>query len=415
MKRFLPIFALFLLFVSCEPKKDATAVTGVKLDRTTLTLTQGSSERLIATVSPSTALNKKVTWSVDDPGVASVNGDGTVTGVGIGVATVKVMTVSGGHEAKCKVTVKKGTSTYISVQSVSVSPATLKLWEGETATLTVKVEPLNATNKTVTWSNSDASVASVDQSGKVTALKEGETTLKAECGTKSGSCKVTVKKRTMVDFAAVDLGLPSGLKWATCNLGADNPEVRGNFYAWGETSAKSTYSLSNYKFWTSGTTESDYKFSKYVTQSKYGNVDNLQVLQRGEKTGETVDDAARVVLGGTWRMPTKEEFEELFNEDNCNLEWTLFNDVRGIKLSGKKAGYTNKWIFLPVTGFQFSSEGLVSEAHGYYWTSTLHYYSNFMAMNLKFYPDLESLELEYVSPSSYESRWYGLVIRPVTN
>ena len=94
MKRFLPIFALFLLFVSCEPKKDATAVTGVQLDRTNLTLTQGSSERLIATVSPSTALNKKVTWSVDDPGVASVNGDGTVTGVGIGVATVKVMTRS---------------------------------------------------------------------------------------------------------------------------------------------------------------------------------------------------------------------------------------------------------------------------------------------------------------------------------
>ena len=131
----------------------------------------------------------------------------------------------------------------------------------------------------------------------------------------------------------VDLGLPSGLKWATCNVGATAPEEYGDYFAWGETETKATYDLSNYK-WCNGTYES---MTKYCTNSEYGIVDNKTTL-------ELSDDAARVNWGGSWRMPTKAEQDELRNTDNCTWEWTTQNGVNGYKVTSKKNGNS---IFLP--------------------------------------------------------------------
>ena len=106
----------------------------------------------------------------------------------------------------------------------------------------------------------------------------------------------------------VDLGLPSGALWATCNVGADAPEDYGNYYAWGETTTKSTYSWNNYKYCNG----SCVSLTKYCNNSKLGNngfADDLIIIQIG-------DDAASFNWGGDWRMPTKEEWRELFNYTN---------------------------------------------------------------------------------------------------
>ncbi|MDY4512770.1 MAG: hypothetical protein SPE10_04900, partial [Paludibacteraceae bacterium] len=108
----------------------------------------------------------------------------------------------------------------------------------------------------------------------------------------------------------VDLGL--SVKWATCNVGASKPEEYGNYYAWGETTTKSTYNWSTYK-WCNG---SKTTLTKYNTSSSYGTVDNKTVL-------ELADDAARANWGGAWRMPTDAEWTEL--RENCTWTWITKN------------------------------------------------------------------------------------------
>ena len=132
----------------------------------------------------------------------------------------------------------------------------------------------------------------------------------------------------------VDLGLPSGVKWATCNVGATNPWEYGGYYAWGETEEKDCYDWSTYK-WCKG---SDDTMTKYCTSSSYGTVDNKTIL-------EPQDDVAHVRWGGRWRMPTAEEQQELYDE--CTWERTELNGVYGYTITGPNGNS----IFLPVAGY----------------------------------------------------------------
>lgn len=133
----------------------------------------------------------------------------------------------------------------------------------------------------------------------------------------------------------VDLGL--SVKWASCNLGASRPEKYGNYYAWGETRTKWYYDWETYK-WCVRVFD---RLTKYNFDEHYGRVDNKQTL-------EAADDAARVKWGGAWRMPTVDELRELIAD--CTWEWTVLNKVNGYKVSGKKPGYTDRWIFIPCAG-----------------------------------------------------------------
>ena len=170
----------------------AVAVTGISVVPATLTLTEGESETLTATVLPSNATNKDVTWSSSSAAVATVDANGKVTAVKAGSATITATTVDGGKTATCSVTVKAGT---VAVTGVTVSPTSLTLTEGETSTLTATVSPSNASNKTVKWESSKTSVATVDANGKVTAVKEGTATITVTTndGGKKATCSVTVK------------------------------------------------------------------------------------------------------------------------------------------------------------------------------------------------------------------------------
>ena len=165
------------------------------------------------------------------------------------------------------------------------------------------------------------------------------------------------KKEEINGRRYVDLGLPSGLKWATCNVGASKPEDYGGYYAWGETEEKDDYDLSTYK-WCKG---SDYTMTKYCTTSDLGTVDNKTVLDRA-------DDVAHVKWGGTWRMPTFDEQEELLSK--CTWTWTTQNGVNGYKVTGPNGNS----IFLPASGFRHSTGVEYRGIGGSYWSSSL--YSN---------------------------------------
>ena len=211
-------------------KAKVVNVTEVTLDKTELTLTEGETETLTATVRPDNANNRKVTWSSDKTEVATVDGAGRVTAVKAGEAVVTVTTEDGGRTATCAVTVKAKT---VSVTEVTLDRAELTLTEGETETLTATVRPDNADNRKVTWSSDKTEVATVDGAGKVTAVKAGEAvvTVMTEDGGKTASCKVTVKAKvvpvTGVDVKpwSVTIGA-NGTTKLTCTVAPSNATNR---------------------------------------------------------------------------------------------------------------------------------------------------------------------------------------------
>ena len=177
-----------------EPIPPTVAVTGVTLDKTSISLLVGDSETLTATVTPADAENQKLTWSSDKPAVATVDDNGKVTAVKVGTATITVTTEDGGKTATCRVTVKAAT---VAVTGVTLNKSTLSLIEGTSETLTATITPADATDKELTWTSSDATVATVDANGKVTAVKAGEATVTVTTrdGGKTATCRVTVSDR----------------------------------------------------------------------------------------------------------------------------------------------------------------------------------------------------------------------------
>ena len=166
----------------------------------------------------------------------------------------------------------------------------------------------------------------------------------------------------------VDLGLPSGLLWATRNVGASSPEDYGDYFAWGETSPKSVYDWSTYRYCNNG---NYHQLTKYCNNSYYGYngfTDNLTILQPG-------DDAATANYGG--RTPTKEEWQELI--DNTTSQWTTINGVNGRHFTGSNG---NK-LFLPASGYRGISLNSVS-SFGTYWSSSLQTNITYYAWGLNF-------------------------------
>ena len=215
---------------------------------------------------------------------------------------------------------------------------------------------------------------------------------------------------------AVDLGL--SVLWASCNLGASSPAEYGDYYAWGETVPY--YTSQNPLTWKSGKSSgytwesyslcngSSSTLTKYNNKSAYGTVDNKTTF----KDYNYVDDAARVEWGNIWRMPTQEEFSELIN--NCTSEWTTLNGVYGRKFTSKKAGYTNRWIFLPAAGHR-SRTLLIGSSTGRYWSSSGRYWSSSLDISNPdhaFKLDFDSSSVS-MSGSYYPYRYFGYSVRPV--
>ena len=173
----------------------------------------------------------------------------------------------------------------------------------------------------------------------------------------------------------VDLGLPSGLKWATCNVGANSPEEYGDYYAWGETYTKDEYDEDNCDLWE-------------VEMENIG--------------GDPDYDVATSEWGEEWRLPTKEDFEELVEE--CEWKWMKKKGVNGMRVTGPNG----KSIFLPAAGFRYGSSLINEGDDGRYWSSTpIDGSYDDHAYYLFFYDGDESVGRIYY-------RDYGLTVRPIT-
>ena len=194
----------------------------------------------------------------------------------------------------------------------------------------------------------------------------------------------------------VDLGLPSGTIWATCNVGAENAWDYGDYFAWGETKPKDNYDWSTYKY-----ANGDYdKLTKYCNKSDFGNdgfTDNLTVLQ-------PEDDAATANWGNNWRMPTQAEFQELY--DNCDWEWT--SDYNGTGVAGRivKSRSNSNSLFLPVAGYRRGTDFCSVGSDGYYWSSELNTDEPDYGRDLDFYSG-------GVEPDDWYYRRSGQPVRPV--
>lgn len=194
----------------------------------------------------------------------------------------------------------------------------------------------------------------------------------------------------------VDLGLTSGLKWATMNVGANSPSDYGEYYAWGEKETKDLFQNESYKYY-----DIRGKLTKYCTGSSKGSVDNKTTL-------EPKDDVAHVKWGGKWRMPTQAEVDELIGE--CTRQWAVSGGHEGIRFVGPNG----KSIFLPTAGMRVDNDFDIVGYAGYYWSSSLSVEEN--------YGDSYACSLYFRIPNRYLGphcstqsfgRLYGFSIRPV--
>ena len=174
---------------------------------------------------------------------------------------------------------------------------------------------------------------------------------------------------------AIDLGLPSGIKWASCNVGATKPEEYGGYYAWGETEEKETYTWENY-IHCDGTEDTCHDLGGDISGTEY--------------------DAAHVKWGGKWRIPTLNDIKELI--DNCIYESTTYNGVKGVIYTST---INNNWIFMPTAGDGYTMGIIGIGSNCAYWSSTLNTDAN-----------VYHLDIQNYWASSF--RFFGHVIRPVT-
>ena len=187
----------------------------------------------------------------------------------------------------------------------------------------------------------------------------------------------------------VDLGLPSGIKWATCNVGATKPEEYGGYYAWGETEESENYDWNTYK-WCNGGGDA---MTKYCMKRKYGAVDKKNVL-------DPEDDVAHVKWGGSWRVPTEAELNELRN--NCTWVWATYKGICGYKVTGSNGNS----IFFPAAGRRAGTTYLnYSGIFGYYWSSSLNSVDSYNACYLYF--------CNGRFDSTNDRRYFGHSVRPV--
>ena len=177
---------------------------------------------------------------------------------------------------------------------------------------------------------------------------------------------------------AIDLGLPSGTKWACCNVGADSPEDYGGYYAWGETEEKSKYDWSNY-IHCDGSKNTCYDIGSDIAGTEY--------------------DVAHVQWGGIWKMPSEGQIQELIS--NCSYTWTTKNGVVG----GLLTGQSNGTIFLPEADICWNGFLECYMPGGYYWSSTLCQKSSNNAYRLCFD--------SWGGSSGGEYRGIGLTVRPI--
>ena len=221
----------------------------------------------------------------------------------------------------------------------------------------------------------------------------------------------------------VDLGLPSGIKWATCNIGSNKPEQVGEYFAWGETQSKRKYKIGNYKYYKNNIFYPGHMGDKLERTSvtKYSIVYNSNELYINsayddKKELDLIDDVAYKKNGYGWRIPSIQDFQELF--DNSDCEFTIIDGNKCLKLSSTVKGYEDKYIVLHISGMvsdqtyknhkkESMKSGKEIENDIFYWTSSLSQDSN-SKHAVALYVN-RTLSDNYISVF----RFIGMPIRPI--
>ena len=285
-----------------------------------------------------------------------------------GSAVIPAQTISGGL---LSIVTDKGTATY------TVSGKEFAAGQRYTINITVNLRAVGTTNAITGWG--------------------GE-----------GTVFIDTVRREYVDMGTVTIGgVEKNIKWATCNVGAENPWDYGDYYAWGETEPKPNYSWSTYKF-ELGTNEQG-PFSKYVNDDRYGTEDYKTTL-------DPEDDAAHVKWGGTWRIPTYQEWISLRSDTFYDWTWTDDYLGDGSNHAGQIVTRNNvggndpcagNSIFLPATGRMDGAQNESKNQAGYYWSSLLSDERTYDAHHITFI-------FGSVNDSDFLYRFFGLSVRPVT-
>lgn len=340
-------------------------VAGISLDAELIELYPNETAKLKANIYPDNAYNKTVNWHSNNTNIASVSNDGDVLGVSSGGATIYATTEDGNHSATCNVIVKQYASEIVLNQTYA------KIYANEPYSSSATIFPSSTSNKSISWHSSDVSVAEVFD-GCVVPHKKGHVEISARTEDGSNlSAKCEIDVRNAVPEGAVDLGL--SVYWAKCDLGATDNKTSGPLFAWGETSTKESFTLESYKFY-NGTS-----YTKYTTD------DGKHIL-------DLEDDAAYCILKESWRMPTIDEYKELYN--NCNVVQIGNTFI----FTSRIDGYENNSITIPVRGFSPIKNKCL-------WTSSIYEKKEGGAI-------LMNLGIDVV-PGAWGYRFEGAPIRPV--
>lgn len=334
--KLLIVFAI-LLFFACEKEEESSIkVTGVELNETSISITEGEVATLVASISPSDATNKQIQWESDDITVATVDSDGTVTAVMAGSATITVTTIDGNKTASCSVTVLADVTPVV---GVTLDQSNLELNEDESGTLIATVDPSDATNKNLSWESSDEAVATVDSDGKVTAVSGGSAiiTVTTEDGNKTASCMVSViSKQSFVDsrdnnrykFAVI-----GNQTWMTENL-RYLPSVV-------DSSVGSDSAAYYYVFDYSGTDVAEAK--ETTNYQKWGVLYNWDAAMGGALATSANPSGIKGICPDGWHLPSDAEFTQLFNylaENGHNYDGTTGDGMAKI---GKSLASDSGW------------------------------------------------------------------------
>lgn len=345
-----------------KPDDDAgssnVSVTGVTLNKTSLYLTAGDTYTLSCTVRPSNASDKSVTWKSSNTSVASVNSSGKVTAIKEGTAVITVKTNDGGYTAECEVSVSNQT---ISVTSVTLNKTSLSLVENETYTLTYTVKPSNASDKSVTWKSSNASVATVSNSGKVTAIKKGNAviTVKTNDGGYTAECEVTVSSQSVED--KITLNSPS----------SNNVSYEANDYAISFSSANAWNASSDSDWITinpdSGTSGNNSISVKIAKNTSTANRTGIVTITSGTASAKITyiqdgstnaggdggnadpDDYTKISLKVDMSTAFNFDWSDAEWEDSINKSYTSSN-MTGYGTDYKHIEYSNGWITICFNG-----------------------------------------------------------------
>lgn len=319
---------------------------------------------------------------VKRPTFISIDENGLVRGVEKGITglepTGRIVKEYGSGRLYIKVK-----SRYTPVESISLNKTSLSMTQYDKETLKVTIYPSDATNQNVIWSSSDASVASVDSKGVVTAVGGGTAIITAESEDSSlkATCAVSV---TADQYEAVDLGL--SVKWAAYNYNASDASEVGGHYLWGDPTGN----------------------ARFEFDIIGGQMSPLYYVPDMDSIGGTSYDIVRSHWGGKWRLPTMNEFWELYSR--CAWKYTTEDGVKGFRITGTNGNS----IFLPMTGYTFpedgpaGSYGLRETGNGYYMTGES--YEDSWGRFAYAAVIKSNISCEF---PSWRVGWMGMAVRPV--